>query len=325
MKIGDLAPGPPKNVRTEGEIMTAWEGDRHKPLVSISCPTFNHIDYIEDAIRGFLIQETEFPFNVVIHDDASTDGTANVVRDYERRYPNIIKGVYQEKNIYSQGIGRGRYMRPFLKGKYIASCEGDDYWMDPKKLQIQVDFLEKNPEYVISGHDAFILNDERRVVSLSKLSMFRGENAKDLAADELIAIKGWVLSMARVYRNLNIFEEPESRFILNGDRFFLTRIGWFGKSKYHAEIRPAAYRQHGGGVWSLQSKDDRRAAAISSELWMARYYRRIGRPDVASLFDKKARMMLIKSSQTRELVKEMWARVFPFRKLRKKIRVPGGS
>ena len=320
MKIGDVAPRPPQNLRAEDEIMASWKGDVAKPLVSISCPTFNHVDYIGDAIRGFLIQETVFPFNVVIHDDASTDGTADVVRDYERRYPNIITGVYQEKNLYSEGKGRDRCTRPFLTGKYIAACEGDDYWMDPSKLQTQVDFLEANPEYVISGHDAFILDDEQRVVSLSKLSMFRGENAKDLPADELIAIKGWVLTMTRVYRNLNIFEEPESRFILNGDRFFLTRIGWFGKSKYHAEIRPAAYRQHGGGVWSLQSKDDRRAAAISSELWMARYYRRIGRLDVASLFDEKARIMLIKSSQTRELVKEMWARVFPFRKLRKEIR-----
>ena len=313
MNIGDVAPVPPEHLRSEEEIVASWKGDIGQPLVSINCPAFNHVDYIRDAIHGFLMQETEFPFNVVIHDDASSDGTADVVRDYEQRYPRIIKGIYQDRNLYSQGIKRDRYTGPFLKGKYVAHCDGDDYWMDPRKLQIQVGFLEANPDYVISCHDAFILDDERRVVSLSKL---HDKNKRDLASKELIEIRGWILTLSRVYRNVGIRQEPESRYILNGDNFFLTRIGWYGNAKYHAEIRPAGYRQHEGGIWSKSSKDDQRAASISSYLWMARYYRRVGKLEQASLFEEKARRILMKSSHTGLLATEIWSRFSPRRLLK---------
>jgi glycosyltransferase involved in cell wall biosynthesis len=247
MKIGDLAPRPSQKLRTEDEIIASWKGDPDTPLVNIKCATFNHVDYVHDAIHGFLSQETEFPFGVVMHDDASTDGTADIVRDYERRYPRIIKGIYQEKNLFSEGIRRDQYIRPFLTGKYVAVCEGDDYWMDPRKLQIQVGFLEENPEYVISGHDAFILDDEGRIVSLSELP---DKHKRDAGAEDLINGRIYIVTRSWVCRNIDIPAVPESRFILNGDDFFISRIGWYGKSKFHPEIRPAGYRRHAGGIWT---------------------------------------------------------------------------
>lgn len=312
MKIGDPAPRPPQQIRTEEEIIASWGGDADKPLLSIRCATFNHVDYIRDAIHGFLSQETEFPFNVVIHDDASTDGTAGVVRDYEQRYPRIIKGIYQKTNLFSQGIRRDRYMRPFLKGKYIAICEGDDYWIDPRKLQVQVRFLEENPEYVISGHDAFILDDGGRILSPSKLP---DSLKKDFGAEALIHGKIWIPTMSCVYRNVDIPVAQESRFILNGDNFFTSRIGWYGKSKYHSEIGPSGYRRHGGGIWSTYARENNRAAKISSRLWIARYYRRIGKPEVAASFDQKARLSLIYSTETSVLAKELLARFSGYRNI----------
>ena len=118
-------------------------------LVSISCITFNHSKFINECLNGFLMQQTEFEYEIVIHDDASTDGTKEIIKEYVRRYPNIIFPFYQNENKYSKGI-RGimaRYNFPRCRGKFIALCEGDDYWTDPLKLQKQVEFLKENPQF----------------------------------------------------------------------------------------------------------------------------------------------------------------------------------
>ena len=106
-----------------------------KPLVSISCIAYNHESYIRQCLDGFLMQKTTFSFEILIHDDASTDNTTDIIREYERKYPDIIKPIYQKENQYSKGIPiSATFNWPRAKGKYIAMCEGDDYWTDPLKI-----------------------------------------------------------------------------------------------------------------------------------------------------------------------------------------------
>lgn len=132
--------------RTEEEIMREWKGDNI--IVSIDTLTYNHERFIAQCIEGILMQKTNFAFELLIHDDASTDNTADLIREYEKKYPKIIKPIYQSENQWSKGIKNSiTYQYPRAKGKYIALCEGDDYWIDENKLQMQVDFLEANPEY----------------------------------------------------------------------------------------------------------------------------------------------------------------------------------
>ena len=120
-------------------------------VVSISCITYNHAPYIRQCLDGFMMQQTSFAFEVLIHDDASTDGTTEIIKEYESKYPDIIKPIYEEENQWVKGRrGSAVFNFPRAKGKYIAMCEGDDYWTDPLKLQKQVDFLENNPEYSVS-------------------------------------------------------------------------------------------------------------------------------------------------------------------------------
>ena len=117
-------------------------------LVSICCQSYNQEPYIRQCLEGFIIQKTNFPFEVLIYDDASTDKTADIIREYEGKYPDIIKPIYQTENQYSKKISIfKKFQHPRAKGKYIAICEGDDYWIDSLKLQKQVDFLEKKPDY----------------------------------------------------------------------------------------------------------------------------------------------------------------------------------
>jgi glycosyltransferase involved in cell wall biosynthesis len=115
-------------------------------LVSISCITYNHSDYIRKAIDGFLMQKTDFRFEILIHDDCSTDGTTEIIKEYERDYPDLIFPIYEQENQFSKGgpIGSAVWNVPRARGKYIALCEGDDYWVDPLKLQKQVDILEED-------------------------------------------------------------------------------------------------------------------------------------------------------------------------------------
>lgn len=132
----------------------------NQPFVTILCATYNQEDYIAQTIEGFLMQKVNFPIEIIVHDDASTDGTAEIVRQYAEKYPDIIKPILQKENQYSQNSNIWEnFMYPKAQGKYIAECEGDDYWIDPNKLQRQVDFLESHPDYIYS-HTAFKYYDQ---------------------------------------------------------------------------------------------------------------------------------------------------------------------
>ena len=116
--------------------------------VSISCLAYNHEKHIKKCLDGFLMQKTNFNIEVIIHDDASTDGTQDIIKEYENKYPEIIFPIYQSENQWSKGKKpTWEFNAPRWKGKYIAICEGDDYWTDPLKLQKQVDFMEVNSDY----------------------------------------------------------------------------------------------------------------------------------------------------------------------------------
>lgn len=131
-------------------------------LVSISCATYNHESYIRQCLEGFVMQKTNFEFEILIHDDASTDGTTTIIREYVDKYPNLIKPIFQTENQYSKGVPISQtYNWPRARGKYIALCEGDDYWTDPYKLQKQVDFLEANPEYGMVYGKVRLFNQEK--------------------------------------------------------------------------------------------------------------------------------------------------------------------
>lgn len=124
-------------------------------MVSVICNAYNHEKYIKDALDGFVMQNTNFGFEILVHDDASTDGTADIIRQYEARYPDLIKPIYQTENQYSKKKGlvtKIQFGR--AKGKYVAFCEGDDYWTDPLKLQKQFDAMQAHPDIDMCAHTA---------------------------------------------------------------------------------------------------------------------------------------------------------------------------
>ena len=185
---------------TQSRIMQNWDMDNaDTPLVSVRCITYNHEPYIAQALDGFLMQKTNFPFEVIVHDDASTDRTAEIIREYEARFPKIIKPIYETENQYSKHDGSlGRIMEAACKGKYIALCEGDDYWIDENKLQMQADFLEGNPEYTLCFSNAKIWKNNDFVCDSFPCLL----QDRDVKTEEIILNGGLFIPTATIiYRN----------------------------------------------------------------------------------------------------------------------------
>ena len=130
----------------------------NKPLVSICCAAYNHEEYMEETLKGFLMQECDFEYEILIHDDASTDKTAEIIRKYEKMYPNKIFPIYQTENQYSQGKKYSDLNYERVRGKYVAICEGDDCWIDKTKLSKQIKLMEENPTFGLCFHPAVQLN-----------------------------------------------------------------------------------------------------------------------------------------------------------------------
>ena len=124
-----------------------------QPEVTLICSTYNHEKYIAQAIESFVNQKTTFKYEVVIHDDCSTDKTVDIIKRYAEKYPNLIRPIYEEENQYSKGKKISlEIVSPTIQSKYMCFCEGDDYLVSEEKLQKQYDYMESHPECTLCSH-----------------------------------------------------------------------------------------------------------------------------------------------------------------------------
>ena len=171
-------------------------------LVTIQCLVFNHGPFLRKCLDGFVMQKTSFRFEAIVHDDASTDDSASIIREYAEKYPEIIKPIFETENQYSKKDGSlRRIMRNALRGKYIAICEGDDYWTDPGKLQKQADYMEAHPECSLCFHNAIIHWYDGREPD----SVFAEIEERDYDGVELC--KKWLTPTASYFFKSPIYDE----------------------------------------------------------------------------------------------------------------------
>jgi len=251
-----------------------------KPKLSICCITYNHSNFILDCLKGFESQIVDFEVEVVIHDDFSTDNTRELLLEYKKRSKFKVILLFPDHNRYSRG--ERVFLRTFKKssGEYIAMCDGDDYWVDSYKLQKQVDFLEKNKEYVVCSHNAKIIDNNNKHIQNFKIP----ELFEDKTYSKLELKKGaHLLTLSMCFRNV-IKEFPyEIHKVINGDTFLISILGQYGKGKYIQAITPAMYRVHVTGVWSMINELKKIEHRVLFYYYLKKYY--VKRGDVEVVFD----------------------------------------
>lgn len=222
-------------------------------MVSICCITYNQKEYIRDALEGFLNQKTDFNYEVLIHDDASTDGTAEIIGEYARRFPDIIKPILQTENQYAKGLTNvsGTYNFPRAKGKYIAMCEGDDYWCHREKLQRQVDYLEANPGCSLVFHSAKV-DVQGRALTERRMRPYRG--SRKVTPEEIIDKTSGYPTASLMFRKKMVEKLPD--FYVQAPiadiplQLMAAASGW----AYYMDRCMCVYRLGGAASWTTLMK-----------------------------------------------------------------------
>ncbi|ANU22548.1 glycosyltransferase family 2 protein [Planococcus donghaensis] len=217
-------------------------------MVSIECNAYNHENFIAEALDSMLMQKTDFAYEILIHDDASTDRTADIIRSYEQKYPDIVKPIYQTENQYSQDIPFEVFNSERGLGKYIAVCEGDDYWTDPEKLQRQVDYMEAHPECSMCVHAA----EKVSAVTKKRVATVRPSHRDRIfSVEEVIEGGGELFATNSImYSREKIPGMPD--FYLNatiGD-YPMVILGALSGTIYYMDRNMAAYRVEVKGSWT---------------------------------------------------------------------------
>lgn len=230
-------------------------------LVTVVCMAYNHEKYIRDAIEGFVSQKTDFPYEILIHDDASTDKTLEIIREYEAKYANV-RVIAEKNNMYSnkEGIIIGRdIVYPQIRGKYIAFCEGDDYWTDEHKLQTTVSYLEENPECSMCCHAYcdIVANTKEPIQDIHTMCC-----DGSIAMEQLILYKNPTQLASQVYRKDAVINRPELFYHRGvGDYTMLLYAATVGYI-YYIDKKMAAHRISSDGSWTqrIYENNNRRIA-----------------------------------------------------------------
>ncbi|MCF6282035.1 MAG: glycosyltransferase [Candidatus Polarisedimenticolaceae bacterium] len=259
----------------ERAVMASWLGSRIE--VSIVCTTYNHEAYLEEAIRGFITQRTNFPFEIVIHDDVSTDATREIINNYAGKYPTIIRAVFQKENQYSKGEKVLLLGVAYATGQYIAICEGDDFWIADNKLQTQIDAIRAFPDCEICFHSAVMLSGD---IPVKKLFCRRAKEQRLFQVGPIIRCGGSFMPTASMLIRMSFFDrvfQDKSSFYktyLMG-YFYQTFCSLSGGALYIDEPM-SAYRSFSEGSWTQTISNN----PVFYEKWRDRYLASIREADI---------------------------------------------
>lgn len=225
--------------------------------VSVVCHTYNQRDYIRDALEGFLMQKTSFIYEILIHDDASTDGTREFLKEYQQRYPEKIRLILESENQYSKGIDIAKdIILPRARGKYTAFCEGDDYWIYNRKLQEQYELMESDPNIALCYHNALKYEEQKDTLRLSVNNHSSGY-IED--RDIICASKGWYPTASILARTDFLKERPDFKGATR-DVIWRTYMACRGKL-YFLNRAWSVYRECAKGSWNEKYCNDKKVAA----------------------------------------------------------------
>lgn len=248
-------------IPTEQQIIDNWEGHDKRPVVSILCLTYNHHNYIHDALRGILTQKTSFPFEIVIHDDASTDGTSEILREYQEKYPRIIKTIIQEENQWSQGKHHVILNATHAaSGEFLAVCDGDDFWISEEKLSLQISALRENPECSICFHKTLLSAPDAPAITMPSMKerirqavAYPTRKAIIRTPPIIIGDGNYMITTAIVVRKQVLLDLPEWFQDCPVGDLFIQILGSIPGGAIFIPEYLSVYRQNTAGSWTTDT------------------------------------------------------------------------
>ncbi|WP_162798198.1 glycosyltransferase [Sulfitobacter sp. SK011] len=242
--------------------------DSEAVTLSICSITFNHSLFIEECLEGFLDQICDFRVEIVIHDDASTDDTASILRKYAKLYPTIFRLILQTENQFSKGVNPYyAYVMPAARGDYIAFCDGDDFWSDPEKLARQVAILEAEPDIALT------YGRVRAITETGVISQYRAGAEHDLTPSDLKNAPS-INTLTACFRN--VFRDGSPSLFVStstiGDLTVWGILGYHGGGRFLPDMPPANYRIHANGLLSMQSRERKLLLTAITHFHMAAFH-----------------------------------------------------
>lgn len=272
-----IGEGSPRSLQAppESEVVRRWPADP-APLVSVLCSTYNHKLYLAKALDGVLAQQTSFPFEIIVRDDGSSDGTLDILKDYSNRYPRIIRAIIEPQNTFlATGLCPWIPMAQRATGLLIAFCDGDDYWIDPHKLQDQADVL-------LQHQDVSLVSTAFATVREGRTEEIRAYSGKQLAGHRVsspILPSTWMFRAAQADLQSDVFNR-----LLNADNLLLSQLTRVGGTRHMADRVSVIMHRHAHSAFSGTSLDrhsQRMFQIVNSQLWIAEYHRRSGAKSVS--------------------------------------------
>ena len=248
------------------------------PIVSICCVSYNQERFVARALDGMIAQVTDFPFEILIYDDASTDHTPMIIEDYQGKHPHLITSTLSQTNRFSQGFKPLIELTKSATGKYIAFCEADDYWTDPEKLAKQIEWLEANPETVMVGHKVIAVDqDERPIRWFTSRNPFKPHpQEKDFDQYALRTLERVIPTCCRVFRNIPIKLPDEALPTRASDAFLQVMLAEHGTYKYLETVSPSCYTVSESGIWSSLDRVSELRQKSLLYAQVGRYLKRVG-------------------------------------------------
>lgn len=294
---------------------------QNKILVAIYCIVYNHEPYLRDCLEGFVMQKTNFSFVAVVHDDASTDKSADVIREYAEKYPEIILPIYETENLWSKhngSIDRIVYKTiDSIGAKYVAMCEGDDFWIDPYKLQKQVDYMEAHPNCSCCAHNSLCLNTQTSEIRLFNRKIY---GIQDYTLDTFL-VNGWFTPTASLlYKREAYLRLEDLPSFIHGDYTILLNILLKEGSYLHYDNQIMSVYRDGG--WASSHYEDRQVELCDDFIALLQYFKDKSNHRCDSIFDSciakqnEYKSLLIKQKKEKQKSRGLLSRM---RKIARKL------
>lgn len=245
--------------------------------VSICCLVYNHEKYLRRCLDSLLEQETNFKYEILIHDDASTDKSPDIIREFEKKYPEIIKPIYQTENQYSKGINISwTYQYPRARGKYLAWCEGDDFWSDSKKLQLQYDVLEKHENCGFCTHSVLAVLEDETITheSYPNFELQEGTLKSEKWMEYLLKENKYIFQTSSYFMRKEIVrtgkkEIPEFVKLASVGDIPLMLMAALKGDAYFIKKQMSCYRKNSNGSWNVRICNNKKKRIESIEKYIA--------------------------------------------------------